>query len=171
MKSNLVKIISTLGLIIVIAVILKSVFGIGKIGFKNLSSKLPILKCEIFDPNAKNTIEFYDLEQIKNDDPTKDIIGSKKHKELLSQENLNMVTFVDIPKGAFKNHYQIIHWVHDNGIRKNWTTYIKKDTGELSLTIPAPTPISDKSFETVQKSTADGWEFKGECIEVKRKNL
>ena len=36
MKSNLVKIIATLGLIVVIAVILKSVFGIGKIGFENL---------------------------------------------------------------------------------------------------------------------------------------
>ncbi len=39
MKSNLVKIIATLGLIIAIAVILKSVFGVGKIGFSNLSSK------------------------------------------------------------------------------------------------------------------------------------
>ena len=39
MKSNLVKILGTLGLIIAIAVILKSVFGIGKIGFSNLSSK------------------------------------------------------------------------------------------------------------------------------------
>ena len=39
MKSNLVKILATLGLIIVISVILKSVFGIGKIGFNNLSSK------------------------------------------------------------------------------------------------------------------------------------
>ena len=36
MKSNLVKILATFGLIVVIAVILKSVFGIGKIGFENL---------------------------------------------------------------------------------------------------------------------------------------
>ena len=39
MSKNLVKILAMLGLIIVIAVILKSVFGIGKIGFNNLSSK------------------------------------------------------------------------------------------------------------------------------------
>jgi len=39
MKSNLVKIIGTLGLIIAIAVILKSVFGIGKIGISKLSNK------------------------------------------------------------------------------------------------------------------------------------
>ena len=39
MKSNLVKIIGTLGLIIAIAVILKSVFGVGKIGFSKLSNK------------------------------------------------------------------------------------------------------------------------------------
>tara|TARA_B100000780_G_C20824751_1_gene327676 strand:- start:57 stop:605 length:549 start_codon:yes stop_codon:yes gene_type:complete len=47
MKSNLVKILGTLGLIIAIAVILKSVFGIGNIGFKSLTNKNIIIfdKC------------------------------------------------------------------------------------------------------------------------------
>jgi hypothetical protein len=36
---NLVKIFATLGLIVAIALVLKGVFGVGKIGFKNLSSK------------------------------------------------------------------------------------------------------------------------------------
>ena len=38
MKSNLVKILATLGLIIAIAVILKSVFGIGKIGVSKITN-------------------------------------------------------------------------------------------------------------------------------------
>ena len=44
MKSNLVKIIGTLGLIIAIAVILKSVFGIGKIGVSKTMPKSDIKK-------------------------------------------------------------------------------------------------------------------------------
>jgi hypothetical protein len=58
MKSNLVKILGTLGLIIAIAVILKSVFGIGNIGIKSILNKvsssksLPILKCEIYDTDG-----------------------------------------------------------------------------------------------------------------------
>ena len=38
MKSNLVKIIATFGLIVVIAIILKSVFGIGKIGVSKITN-------------------------------------------------------------------------------------------------------------------------------------
>ena len=36
MKNNLVKILATLGLIVAIALILRGVFDVGKIGFKNL---------------------------------------------------------------------------------------------------------------------------------------
>ena len=36
MKNNLVKILATLGLIVAIALILRGVFGVGKIGFENL---------------------------------------------------------------------------------------------------------------------------------------
>ena len=36
MKNNLVKILATLGLIIAIALILRGVFDVGKIGFKKL---------------------------------------------------------------------------------------------------------------------------------------
>ena len=170
MKNNLVKILATIGLIIAIFLILRGVFDIGKIGFKNFSSKLPTLKCEIFDPNAKNTIEFYDLEKIKNDDPTRDI-SREKYKELLSQENLNIVTFVDIPKGAFKNHYQIRWIVHEDGIRKNMTAYIKQDTGEFSLSIPTYTPITDISWDTISKSSEEGRRFNGVCDKVERRNL
>ena len=51
MKSNLVKIIGTLGLIIAIAVILKSVFGIGK-------KEIPHF-CDLF-LGTKYVYSFYD---------------------------------------------------------------------------------------------------------------
>ena len=54
MKNNFVKILATLGLIIAIALILKGVFDVGKIGIKSFSNKktitdLPILECEFKD--------------------------------------------------------------------------------------------------------------------------
>ena len=54
MKNNLVKILSTLGLIVAIALILRGVFDVGKIGIKSFSNKktitdLPILECEFKD--------------------------------------------------------------------------------------------------------------------------
>lgn len=65
MKSNLVKILATLGLIIAIAVILKSVFGIGKIGVKkitnNSSSSKTYIKFEKCYPSDeyKNFNEYF----------------------------------------------------------------------------------------------------------------
>mgnify|MGYP006092388415 CR=1 FL=1 len=38
MKNNLVKIIATFGLIVVIALILKGIFGVGKIGFSKITN-------------------------------------------------------------------------------------------------------------------------------------
>ena len=49
MKSNLVKILATLGLIVSIALILKGVFGVGKIGIKNFK-RISLLACS----NTKN---------------------------------------------------------------------------------------------------------------------
>ena len=69
MKSNLVKILATLGLIVAIALILRGVFDIGKIGFKNFSSKLPILKCTFQDTDGSKTDHIYDLEKISLNNP------------------------------------------------------------------------------------------------------
>ena len=168
MKSNLVKILATLGLIVAIALILKGVFGIGKIGFKNFSSKLPTLKCEIFDPNAKNTIEFYDLEEIKNNDPTNDMTNEER-KELMSRKNLNEVLFTD---SETYNEYEINWEIHQDGIRKSYMVKINKDTGLLEMWFPTHFPVEDISKGQVFiQAYVDAKIFKGECIEVKRKKL
>ena len=45
--------------VIAIALILRGVFDVGKIGFKNFSSKLPILKCEIYDTDGSKKIQYH----------------------------------------------------------------------------------------------------------------
>ena len=47
MKNNLVKILATLGLIVAIALVLKGVFGVGKVGLKSFLNNKQIIfdKC------------------------------------------------------------------------------------------------------------------------------
>ena len=171
MKNNLVKILATLGLIVAIALILRGVFDVGKIGFKNFSSKLPILKCEIYDTDGSKKIEFYDLEQIKNDDPTKDM-SDEESKELLSQDNLNIVTLTDQKgKEGVDAEYRINYEGHVDGIDKGYFVVIKKDSGEFEAWFPTETRVADRSWSTTLKSMREAQIFKGECIEVKRKKL
>ena len=60
MKNNLVKILATLGLIVAIALVLKGVFGVGKIGIKNLSSKTYIKFDRCYAPDEyKNFNEHF----------------------------------------------------------------------------------------------------------------
>jgi hypothetical protein len=166
MKSNLVKILATLGLIVAIALVLKGVFGVGKIGFKNFSSKLPILKCEIFDPNAKNTINFYDLEQIKNDDPTQGMTREERI-ELRNQSNFEIVTFGDNVKG---NQYHINFDNDVDGMHKGYSVTINKSSGKIEMRFPLPVPFG-ASLKQVSEALSGGHYFEGECIEVKRKKL
>ena len=171
MKNNVVKILATLGLIVAIALILIGVFDVGKIGFKNFSSKLPILKCEIYDTDGSKKIEFYDLEKIKNDDPTKDM-SDEKFKELVSRDNLNIVTLTDQKgKGSLDDEYKINYRLYVDGIDKGHFIVIKKDSGEFEAVFPTETRVADRSWSTTLKSMREAQIFKGSCDEVKRKNL
>lgn len=166
MKNNLVKILATLGLIVAIALILRGVFDVGKIGIKNFSSKLPILKCEIYDTDGSKKIQFYDLEKIKNEDPTNEMTQDQFQK-WRKQKNLDSVTFGD-SKGM--NNYTITYRYHENGVDKGYNIAINKDTGELEARFPKHISV-DATFDEILDAFAEGKLFKGECIEVKRKNL
>ena len=97
---NLVKILATLGLIVAIALILKGVFGVGKIGVKKIVAKssstksLPMLKCEINDTDGSKKTQFYDLDKIKNNDPTANM-STEQFKKWRSKKNLEATTFGD----------------------------------------------------------------------------
>ena len=81
MKSNLVKIIATFCLIIVIALILKGIFGVGKIGFNKIinsdnSKKIVFDKC--WDPE-----------------------GNKNYKESFARDDMEKLFFeIDLSKGT-----------------------------------------------------------------------
>ena len=78
MKNKVVKILATIGLIIAIALILRGVFDIGKIGFKNFSSNKNII---IFD-------KCWDIEEFKN------------YNEHLAQSDFEKWFFeIDLAKG------------------------------------------------------------------------
>ena len=172
MKNNLVKIIATFGLIVVIALILKGVFGIGNIGIKSILNKvsssksLPILKCEIYDTDGSKRIEFYDLEKIKKNNPTEGMTTDQFQK-WRNQQNLEATTFGD---NESMNRYTIGYRNHENGVVKGYSIDIEKDTGILELRFPKHYPV-EATFSKVLDAVAEGQVFKGECVEVKRKNL
>ena len=166
MKSNLVKILATLGLIVAIALILIGVFDVGKIGFKNFSSKLPILKCEINNPDGSKKMMFYDLEKIKNEDPTEGM-STEEYQKWRSQKNLDAVTFGDLD---YSKEYSVTFVNHDNGIDKGYNVRIKKNTGEIEFTFPPHRPVSS-SLDDALDAFANAQKFNGECVKIKRKNL
>tara|TARA_B110000495_G_C22665131_1_gene393447 strand:- start:129 stop:644 length:516 start_codon:yes stop_codon:yes gene_type:complete len=171
MKNKTVKILATLGLIVAIGLILRGVFDVGKIGFKNFSSKLPILKCEIYDTDGSKKIEFYDLEKIKNDDPTQNI-SKEQREELFNRQNLGFVTLTDQKgKGSLDKEYKINYELYVDGIDKGHFIVIKKDSGELEAWFPTDIRVADRSWDTTLKSMREAQIFKGSCDEVKRKNL
>ena len=166
MKNKAVKILATLGLIVAIALILRGVFDVGKIGFKNFSSKLPILKCEIYDTDGSKRIEFYDLEKIKKNNPTEGMTTDQFQK-WRNQQNLEATTFAD---NESMNQYTIGFRNHENGVVKGYSIRIEKDTGILEARFPKHYPV-EATFSKVLDAVAEGQVFKGECVVVKRKNL
>ena len=141
------------------------VLGLLLSGCDNLMSKLPVLKCEIYDPNGKNTFEIYDLKQIKKNDPTNNM-NFEELKEWRNRENLVAVTFDD----ERTNEYRIRWENNDNGIVKGYFVVIQKNTGELEMWFP--TQVSTKASQKVSiQSYVDAKVFKGECAKIKRKNL
>ena len=54
---NLVKILATLGLIVAIALILKGVFGVGKIGLKKVSKNNTIIFDQCYNPSEFSSYE------------------------------------------------------------------------------------------------------------------
>ena len=171
MKSNLIKILGTLGLIIAIAVILKSVFGIGKIGLKSILNKvsspnksLPILRCEIDDADGSKDIRIYDFEKIVNEDPKKNL-STEDAQKYGSRKNGEWVSLRDY------DTYYVIHFnKHDDGIDKGYQVTIQKNTGEVTMAFPTYYKVGASMSEVID-SFANGKNFYGICSKIKRKNL
>jgi len=149
MKSNLVKIIATFGLIVVIALILKGIFGVGKIGFSKITNsdnskkieinktfkkiteikKLPTLECTINIWEKKQKIT-HDLQAIKDSNP-KDIPEGLIQRSKYFAKDMQLELFSES-----KNHYKLQIINNVAGLHKGFLIDIDKITGDLELTSP-----------------------------------
>ena len=157
MKSNLVKILATLGLVVAIGLILRGVFDVGKIGFNKFSSKiknsnLPILKCTFTNPDNSNQkfTEFYDLNNYNkkiNGEPGSDSLE-------ITQDN-----------------YEWSYIRENDGFKRLISFYVNKTTGAVITTISegvknnATFKEKVKAWDTVIASD------RGVCEKSKKKQL
>ncbi|MDC0628717.1 hypothetical protein OAP04_04005 [Pelagibacteraceae bacterium] len=128
------------------------------------TTKFPLLRCEINNPDGSVHKEFYDLEKINNKNPLKDMSKDEAKKYLLKKD-AEFTTFV-----SRDERYTIIYRNHENGIQKNFHVFIKKDTGELEMVFPKHISVN-ASLSDKFDAFFEGRKFYGECSEVKRKNL
>ena len=164
MKSNLVKIVATLGLIIVIAVILKSVFGIGKIGvnkitrlFKN-PPDLPILRCTI-KVGEESTSLTYNLQSIINMRP-KDLPKDNMNFRNYFEKDGNWMLF-----SMSENKYYLSHINNKDGLKHGHQIVINKSSGDLELIYPPKLPYNLTLAQTAKKMK-DAQTFYGTCYKI-----
>ena len=182
MKNNLVKILATLGLIIAIALILRGVFDVGKIGIKSFSNKktmtdLPILECEFKDDVANTDyVDIYDLNELvsssefkrfpKNiSENEKNIIRSYNKKIETRDGSAHRVTILD-------DKYTIKYYKNEKGIAKGHHIDIDRKTGKSEMIFPKHY-IADGTFKTRMDAILDPSTktFYGICKKTQNKNL
>jgi len=168
MSKKIKTTLATIGLLIVIFILLKSVFGIGKIGLKNLFSKgssLPTLKCTFDESNGTQSVQVYDLKSIYRNDP---IRKSKTHEEKkkLAHGDGKFLTLLS----QSDTNYSIEAFINENGIAKGYTITINRKTGQAEFILPSHHP-TDGSMEQVVNAIITGQKFKGMCVELENKNL
>ena len=169
MKSNLVKILGTFGLIIAIALILKGVFGVGKIGLKNLFSKgsnLPVLECTFDDGEGSKSVKVYDLASIYKFDLIRNTKTQEEKKKITHRDG----TFTTILSKLDSPSYSLHVYKNKDRIANGYTVIIDRKTGEAELVLPLARPV-DATLEQFAVALADGYRFKGMCVKIKDKKL
>ena len=146
---NLVKILGTFGLIIAIALILRGVFDVGKIGIKSFSSKLPILKCTFQDTDGSKTDHIYDLEKKRNRELEVENIKKEKNelrkkikegKILFKEEIINGLIVDKDNVSLLKSEYNIINDINkDRYLKlqeiKKYNSNIRMEKDKIRLDI------------------------------------
>jgi len=164
MKSNLVKIIATFGLIVVIALVLKEMFGIGEIGvnkitrlFKN-PPDLPILRCTI-KVGEESTSLTYNLQSIINMRP-KDLPKDNMNFRNYFEKDGNWMLF-----SMSENKYYLSHINNKDGLKHGHQIVINKSSGDLELIYPPKLPYNLTLAQTAKKMK-DAQTFYGTCYKI-----
>ena len=182
MNKNLIKILSTLGLIVAIALILKGTFNLGDLGIskflnKQSNPKLPILECKFKDDVANTDyVDIYDLNDLfassefkifpKNiSENEKNIIRSYNKKIETRDGSAHRVTILD-------DKYTIKYYKNENGIAKGYHINIDRKTGKSEIVFPKH-HIADGTFKTRMDAILDPStkSFYGICKKTQNKNL
>ena len=169
MKNNLIKILATLGLIVAIALILKGVFGVGKIGLKNLFSKgssLPVLECTFNDSDGSKSVQVYDLASIYKFDPIRNTKNYEEKKKITHRDG----TFMTILSELDSPIYSIHVYKNKDRIARGYTVTINRKTGEAEFILPLPRYV-DATVEQFATALVGGQKFSGMCIKLKDKKL
>ena len=167
MSKNLIKILSTLGLIVAIALIFKGIFGVGNIGFKNVTKsfnkdknkKLPTLECTIRGRNEhmKRTFNLQKIKDNKPKDIPKDIMEARKY---FLKDNIFLELFGEDEQD---NRYVINTVYHKDGIDKSVIFYINRTTGDLEMVWFGERPIGLSIKENIDLA-AKAERFYGTCF-------
>ena len=167
MNKNLIKILSTLGLIVAIALILKGVFGIGGVSVnkikknitKTTKTKLPTLECtiRIREGSSKRTFNLQKIKDNKPKDIPQDIMEARKY---FLKDNMVLDLFGEDEQD---NRHVVNSVIHENGIDKSMIFYINRTTGDLELVWFGERPIGLSIKENIDLA-AKAERFYGTCF-------
>ena len=167
MNKNLIKILSTLGLIVAIALILKGVFGVGDVGFKKVTesfnkakkTKLPTLECTIRIEGETNK-QIFNLQKLVDNEPKDIPMDSMDRRKYFAKDPL----FLQLVTEHEENNQYIINTINNKNGKSNGMLFsINRSTGDLELVYFGETPIGLSAIEWVELA-GKAKRFYGTCF-------
>ena len=169
MNKNLIKILSTLGLIVAIALILKGVFGVGNVGFKKVTesfnkskkTKLPTLECTIRIEGETNK-QIFNLQKLVDNEPKDIPIDSMDRRKYFAKDPL----FLQLVTEHEQNNQYIINTINNKNGKANGMIFsINRSTGDLELVYFGESPIGLSAIEIVELA-GKAKRFYGSCFKM-----
>ena len=169
MNKNLIKILSTLGLIVAIALILKGVFGVGDVSFKKITknfnkakkTKLPTLECTIRIEGETNK-QIFNLQKLVDNEPKDIPMDSMDRRNYFAKDPL----FLQLVSESEQSNQYIINTINNkNGKNSGMLFYINRSTGDLELVWLGERPIGLSLKENIDLA-GKAKRFYGSCFKM-----
>ena len=182
MKNNITKILATIGLLIIIFILLKSFFGVGKAGFEKIKTKvsksnLPTLECTFKDDVANsNYVDIFDLAELNDTSDFKSFPSnaSEQDKKSIVDYNKN----IEVREGSawritvLDDSYRIRFYNNKDRVAKGYYVDIKRKTGKAEMVFPVE-HVADGTFQSHMDAVLDPLTktFYGICSKIENKKL
>ena len=167
MNKNLIKILSTLGLIVAIALILKGVFGIGGVSVnkikknitKTTKTKLPTLECTLRVRGETNKQSF-NLQSIKDNRPKDIPTDLMDQRKYFSKDPM----FLQLVSESDQDNLYIVRVINNkDGKSRGMLFKINRTTGDLELVWLGERPIG-LSLKEVFDLMGKAERYYGSCV-------